>query len=70
MFTTVKVTQHPDDVDHFLFNVLYKSAVLVCIFFKLSIKADMKLLYLWNMYHEASAEILQNVLCPFLYERW
>lgn len=39
MFTAVKVPQHPDDVDHFLFNVLHKSAVLVCIFFKLSIKA-------------------------------
>lgn len=39
MFTAVKVPQHPDDVDHFLFNVLYKAAVLVYIFFKLSIKA-------------------------------
>ena len=37
---------YPDDVDHFLFNVLYKTAVLVCIFFKLSIKADVKLLCL------------------------
>lgn len=65
MFTAVEVTEHPDDVDHFLFNVLYKSAVLVYIFFKLSIKAFISL----NVHHEASAEILQNVLCPFLYER-
>ena len=37
----------------------------MCIFFKLSIKADVKLLCLWNTYHEASAEILKNVYVLF-----